>query len=153
MNDNANDQDTPKIHIDADWKAQARAEKERLAAEQAEQAKQPEGAAAGGAAPGGAGKRPALPPATFETLVSTLASQALFALGAVPDPNTQKAYVDLDLARFHIDMLSVLEEKCAGTLSDEEKQMLDATLYELRSHFIAVSRRAGAEGGSTRLSP
>ncbi len=139
MNDNANDSDTPKIHIDDDWKAQARAEKERLASEQKNK-----DAEAGGEA---GGERPKLPPATFETLVSTMASQALFALGAVPDPNTQKAYVDLELARFHIDMLKVLEEKAAGNLTDEEKQMLDATLYELRSHFVAVSRRAGGGAG------
>ena len=29
-------------------------------------------------------------------------------LGAVPDPHTQKRYVDLDLAKFHIDTLKVL---------------------------------------------
>ncbi|MFW6153772.1 MAG: DUF1844 domain-containing protein [Planctomycetota bacterium] len=143
MNDNANNQDTPKIHIDDDWKAQAKAEKDRLAAEQK---KQPDGGEPGtGAEAGGAGgdKRPALPPATFETLVSTMASQALFALGAVPDPNTQKRYVDLELARFHIDMLKVLEAKSAGNLTDDEKRMIDATLYELRSHFVGVSQRAG----------
>ncbi|NLF30749.1 MAG: DUF1844 domain-containing protein [Planctomycetes bacterium] len=138
MNDNGKEQNAPKIHIDDDWKAQAKAEKDRMAAEQ--QDKQPPGGNAGGAR---GGKRPSLPPATFETLVSTMASQALFALGAVPDPNTQKAYVDLELARFHIDMLKVLEEKSAGNLTEDEKQLLDATLYELRSHYVAISRRAG----------
>ena len=129
-----NEQDKPKIIVDDDWKAQAQAEKERLSAEQ--------GAEPG--APAGTGARPELPPANFTTLVTTMASQTLFALGVVPDPQTQRAHVDLELARFHIDTLKIIDEKTAGNLSDEEKALLDSTMYELRSHFIRVSQHLGA---------
>jgi len=128
MNDNS--QDEPKIIVDDDWKAQAQAEKERLAAEQQT------GAAAA--------ERPALPQASFSTLVTTTASQTLFALGVAPDPQTQKPHADLELARYHIDTLKVLDEKTAGNLTDEEKALLDSTLYELRTHYMRIAQHPGA---------
>ncbi len=128
-----NGQDEPKIIVDSDWKAQAQAEKEKLAAEQASKAE-----SAG--QQGGAGGPRELPEASFSTLVTSIASQALFAMGAVPDPETQKRYVDLDLAKYQIDSLKVLEAKTAGNRSDEETALLDNTLYELRSQFVRLSQ-------------
>ncbi len=127
------DQDeAPKIHIDADWKAQAQAEKEKLA--QQDQASQDK--------PGGAGGPGGLPPANFESLMSTMVTQALFALGAIPDPRTGQRVQHLDLARHHIDMLGVLEEKTKGNLTDEEQKMLSSTTYELRSRYIQLASAA-----------
>lgn len=143
--------DEPKIHVDDDWKAQARAEKEKLAAEQAKRKAEgapegPEGEAPGAGAAQAGGSRE-LPSASFTALVNTIASQTLFALGAVPDPATKKRYVDLDLARFHIDTLKVLDEKTAGNLSDEEKSLLDNTTYELRSSYLAIARQLAEQMG------
>ena len=127
MSDSNTQDDKPKIIVDDDWKAQAQAEKERLAAEEAEA---PSEAAAG---------ERQMPPATFEVLISSMVTQAMFALGAIPDPATQKRYLDLDLAKHHIDMLSVLEEKTKGNLSDDEAKMLDQALYESRMHYVQVA--------------
>lgn len=125
--------DAPKIIVDDDWKAQAEAEKQRLAAEQK----------AAPAEPGPTGEpSDRLPPADFETIVSTMASQALFALGAMPDPSSGQRYVNLDLAKFQIDSLKVLEEKTRGNLSEEEAGMLDRTLYELRTAYVQMAQRA-----------
>ncbi|MCE9591962.1 MAG: DUF1844 domain-containing protein [Planctomycetes bacterium] len=124
--------ETPKIHIDSDWKAQAQAEKQKLA----EKAK--DAPARGGGAPGQGG----LPPATFETLISTMVTQALFAMGAIPDPRTGQRALHLDLARHHIDMLTVLEEKTKGNLTQEEADMLSSTVYELRTRYIQMSSQA-----------
>ena len=60
-------------------------------------------------------------------------------MGAIPDPRTGQRMQNLDLARHHIDMLSVIEEKTKGNLSDEETQMLTQTLYELRQRYIQLS--------------
>jgi hypothetical protein len=134
---------TPKIVVDDDWKAQARAEKERLAAEQ--QAKQRPASPAGPApgapqgAPQAAQEHPGLPPADFIGHVASLASQALMALGALPDPQTGKRYLDLELAKYTIDTLKMLEAKTAGNLSDEEKRQLDSALYRLRSAYIQAA--------------
>jgi hypothetical protein len=135
----AEDQDAPKIQVDSDWKAQAQAEKQRLA----EQARGGSSAADGaaGAAPG------QIPPANFETLLSTLVTQALVAMGAVPDPATGKRYVSLDLARHHIDLLAVLEDKTKGNLTEDESKLLSSTLYELRSHYVKIASSAGPIGG------
>lgn len=148
----ADENQEKKIIVDDDWKAQARAEKEKLAAEQKAKAAEKSAESPAGADPSAAGAHgQELPPASFTSLINTLASQALFALGAVPDPMTQKRYVDLDLAKFHIDMLKVVEEKTTGNLTEEEKQMLNTTSYELRSSYIAIARQVseqqmGAQG-------
>ena len=129
-------QDKPKIIVDDDWKAQAQAEKERLS-------EQTHSADAGSkAAPA---DRPQdapreLPPANFGVLVSSLVTQIFFALGAIQDPQAGEARVDLDLAKHHIDMLAVLEDKTKGNLSDEEKNMLDRGIYEARMQYVQVSQ-------------
>ena len=128
--------EAPKIQIDTDWKAEARAEKQRLAEQGQQQAEAPQGAGEQGTGRGG------LPPVTFEALISTMATQALFAMGLVPDPRTGQRVQHLDLARHHIDMLSVLEQKTKGNLTDEEEKMLSATLYELRSNYISLGASA-----------
>lgn len=139
------DPQKPEIHVDSDWKAQAQAEKQKMA----EQAKARQTQAGGGegeqAAGGAAG---GVPPATFETLISTMATQALFAMGAFADPRTGQRYQNLDLARHHIDMLGVLEEKTKGNLSEEEETTLASTIYELRTRYVQMaSGGAGGAGG------
>ncbi|NBC11496.1 MAG: DUF1844 domain-containing protein [Planctomycetes bacterium] len=136
----------PKIQIDSDWKAEAQREKERLAqqAKAKAQTQAPAGAAAADDAAGAPGSRPSagtreLPPANFETLMSLLASQALMYLGAYADPRTGQPMVELDVARHHIDLLAVLEEKTRGNLEDEEARSLASMLYELRSRYVQVA--------------
>ena len=136
--------EAPKIIVDDDWKSQAQAEKQKLAdesrAKQAESApKASAGASAGpgSAAPGGGGRQ--MPPASFEVLVSTMATQALFALGEIPDPQTGQRMAHLDLARHHLDMLAIIEEKTKDNLSKEESDMLATTLYELRNRYVQLT--------------
>jgi hypothetical protein len=133
-------EDGPKIHIDSDWKAQAQAEKQRLA--EKSKAAAPQAKPSGGAPGSGAAGAQGLPPASFETLVSTMVTQALFAMGAIPDPRTGQRMQHLDLARHHIDMLTVLEEKTKGNLSEEETNLLGGALYELRTRYIQMSAAA-----------
>lgn len=116
-----------KIHVDDDWKTEAQNEKKRLE-EAAKQA--PAEDAAGGTG---------LPAANFETLISTMATQAMFAMGVIPDPRTGQRVQHLDLARHHVDMLTVIDEKTRGNLDDDEKKLLSTTLYELRNNYIALS--------------
>jgi len=123
----------PRIIVDDDWKTQAAAEKEKLA-EQVEQA--------GPSGEGQQGSRE-LPPASFVTLVNSLAMQALFALGGYEDPKTKKRVVDMGLAKHHIDTLGLLEEKCKGNLTDEEKKFLGRALYEARMQYVEFAQRLG----------
>ena len=132
--------DKPKIIVDDDWKAQAQAEKEKLA-EQIDAAPS-EAAAPATAEPGQQAPRD-LPPASFATLVSSLVTQSLFAMGAFEDPQTKKRHVDLSAAKHHIDTLVVLEEKTKGNITDEEKKLLDQAIYEIRMQYVHVAQQTG----------
>jgi hypothetical protein len=145
----AESDETPKIQIDSDWKAQAQAEKQRLAEQSkaAPPAPGSQGKASDGAGttPGSAGATSGVPEANFETLLSSIITQALFAMGAIPDPQTGQPVLELDLARHQIDLLSVLETKTKGNLSDDESKMLSGALYELRSRYVQVA--SASRGG------
>lgn len=138
----------PKIVVDADWKAQARAEKERLAS-----AEKPAPAAPGAKPAAGA---PEPVEATFEELVRLLATQTLMYLGAFPDPETGRAVVALDYAKLHVDLLAVLEQKAKGNLTPQEQSMLTRVLHELRMQYVEVARavaKAVEEGRVARAGP
>ena len=73
-----------------------------------------------------------LPPATLSFLISTLATQAMVSLGAVPNPITNKTESNPDQARHFIDTLAMLEEKTVGNRTPEESQLLSSCLHQLR---------------------
>lgn len=127
--------DGPRLHIDSDWKAQAQAEKERLAEREAARGASPAGGEAGGE----------LPPADFRTLVATLASQAMMGLGAYGDPQTGRVVIDVVGAQFAIDLLGVLEEKTKGNLSTEESAELTEVLAHLRARFVQIARLVASQ--------
>jgi len=136
----------PKIIIDDDWKAQAQAEKERLAQEMDAEPPAPE-APAGPAdqqpAQGGSdGAGREVPPASFPILVNSLLTQTFFSLGAIADPASGRRYVDLALAKHHIDMLGVLEEKTKGNLTEDETKLLDRAIYEARMQYVQTAQAA-----------
>ena len=123
--------DKPKIVVDDDWKAQAQAEKEKLDEQPAEQPAAEE--------PQAQGPRK-LPPATFSTLVSSLATQAILSMGQMRDPKTKKPIIDLDLAKHHIDTLAMLEEKAKGNMTDEESKLLDQAIYQVRMQYVQFAQ-------------
>jgi hypothetical protein len=128
-----------KIIVDDDWKQQAQKEKEELKKQEKEELKQEETAVE--EAKPEAGERPPLPPANFPGLVSMLATQVFFALGLIATEHSQGAEPDLEMAKFNIDMLTVLEEKTKGNLGDDEEKMLTDTLSQLRMAFVQVSQK------------
>ncbi|MFW6133458.1 MAG: DUF1844 domain-containing protein [Planctomycetota bacterium] len=132
------------IYVDDDWKAQAQAEKEKLA-RQAEQKTARSGADAGG--------QRELPPASFTTLVNSLAAQAVMALGGMEDPQSGRRYVDLELAKHHIDTLKVLEQKVQGNLSDEERKALDQALYQVRMIYVEIAQQVTGATAPGRAGP
>jgi hypothetical protein len=122
----------PKIIIDEDWKQQAHKEKAKLSEqEKIEQKKTKKQKLEPGA----------LPKGEFLTLVSMLVTQTLFALGLIKmeGESAEGGTVNLELARFNIEMLDCLAEKTKGNLSDEEKQMLDSSLNELRMAYVKIA--------------
>ncbi|MBW3595675.1 MAG: DUF1844 domain-containing protein [Planctomycetes bacterium] len=140
---NENPEEKPKIVVDSDWKAQVEAEREEMRRrEAAAQGGQSSSAASAGPqarrSEGAAGKEEQLPPASFALLVTSLATQAMVALGQIPDPFENKPVVRLPLARHHIDMLGVLEEKTKGNLAPDEQSLLTHALADLRMAYVAA---------------
>lgn len=127
----------PKIVVDSDWKAQARAEKERLASTEKPAPAAPASGSAAGAKPAGVSEPVE---ATFEELVRLLATQTLLYLGAFPDPETGRSVVALDYAKLHVDLLGVLEQKTKGNLTASEQSMLTRVVHELRMQYVEVAR-------------
>ena len=85
-----------------------------------------------------------LPKPDFASLVVSLGSSALFHLGLVPDPTTgEPGTVDLPLARQTIDLVEVLQEKTRGNLDDDEEQLLQSLLTDLRMRYVEKSGSGG----------
>lgn len=79
---------------------------------------------------------PPVPPATFEFLIHTLFTQALMALGRIPNPITKQAHRNLPTAKHFIDTLAMLEQKTAGNLTTEERHQLEEIQHQLRMMFL-----------------
>ena len=122
----------PKIIIDEDWKEQVQAEKESLESRK----QQPEDETAHAYGP--------LPEASLSMLVTTLATQAMVALGQIPNPISGQPQVDLEHAKHFVDTLAVLEEKTAGNRTPEETELLGRMLHELRLGFVEMQNRPAA---------
>lgn len=116
-----------KIIVDDDWKAQAQAEREKLAEEQQSEAGQQ------------------LPDASFAELLNMLVMQAMAGFGAMATPDGQRIPPNLGVAKHFVDMLQVLSDKTKGNLTDEEQQVLDQVLYELRMRYVEMA--TGSAGG------
>jgi hypothetical protein len=74
--------------------------------------------------------------ALFMQLVLMFQQAAWSHLGKVPNPMTNKIERDLEQARMSIDMLDMLKMRTQGNLSNEETQILEHALRELRLNYI-----------------
>jgi|GEM_PF-441822 len=84
------------------------------------------------------------PEASFSTLVTVIAAQAIGALGEGAPEQDGKPKVRIELARYHIDTLSVLQEKTQGHLTKEEGALLEQYLHQLRMLFVSLQQRGDA---------
>ena len=82
------------------------------------------------------GKDYALPQIDFSTFVLSLNSSVLVQLGLIEDPATGQKSKNLPMAKQTIDLLSMLEEKTKGNLSEQEENILKNLLYELRMLYV-----------------
>ena len=135
----------PSFQIDTDWKKQAQEEKRKLAEQAAAAKAAPAPAAAAVAKSGAAGpiappRRPgrALPAPGFGSLVQSVMTQIYYYLGELAS-STGQGGIDLDLAKHHLDSLTMLEEKTKNNLTPEEQNFLDMALYETRTRFVSVA--------------
>lgn len=112
---------------DESWKEKAQKEKEKLASKVEESASPQQ-----------------LPPASFLGLVEDLALRAMMALGQFRDPATNEVYLDLDGAKYVIDLLGMLEVKTKGNLDAAEAAALKDLVHNLRMTFVHISKTMAA---------
>lgn len=123
----AHREEGPRIHVDEDWKERARREKEeheRLSRERQQQSQGRSHSVFGLLRP------------SFAVVAELLAAQATAAL----------AEKRLDVARFWVDTLGVLETKTRGNLDADERRLLDSLLFQLRMACVELARELAAGG-------
>lgn len=125
------EENEPKIIVDDDWKSQVAQEKEQIESNRQQDDPQSE-----------------IPEASFALLVTTFATQALSAMGFVPNPATGKPDPNKPLAKHFIDSLSVLQEKTTGNLTAEESELLNDSLHQLRMAFVAMDQMQPDSSGN-----
>ena len=78
--------------------------------------------------------------ATFLDLVGMLATNAMLQLGDVPDPASGQRVENLRAVQDMITFLEILTQKTKGNLNQEEGEVLEQVLYDLRMRYMAKAK-------------
>lgn len=79
--------------------------------------------------------------ASLSTLVLSIGSSAAMALGLAPEPTTGQNTKDLQVAKFNIDLLIVLQEKTKNNLTQDEVQFLSRIISDLQLKYVEESKK------------
>ena len=77
-----------------------------------------------------------MPGVNFSTFIFSLNSSALVQLGQIADPATGRKDKNLQLAKYSIDVIMMLEEKTRGNLSTDEANLIQNILHDLRLMYV-----------------
>ncbi|MBP7056844.1 MAG: DUF1844 domain-containing protein [Candidatus Omnitrophica bacterium] len=77
----------------------------------------------------------------FTIFISGLMMEGVIALGDMEHPVTKKKEVSLTHAKFIIDTIAMLKDKTKNNLIQEEADMLESILYDLRMRFLDKSKQ------------
>ena len=89
----------------------------------------------------------------FIEFVMMQAQNAALFLGQIPNPQTGKGEVNLELAKMFIDQLGMIQEKTRGNLTNEEAAVLRNTLSNLQMAFVEVSQQSRGESRAASPEP
>ncbi len=123
------------IESDNNWKEQAQKDKEKLSEKE-----EPTGSSQEQSSGDNEQQGP-MPEANLMMLINSLAIQAMVNLGRFSDPSNPdaKPQVNLEIAKHHIDLLQVINDKTKGNLTDEEEKTLTMALHELRMAYVQTA--------------
>jgi hypothetical protein len=76
------------------------------------------------------------PEITFPSFLMSLSSSAFMHLGDLPDPGSGNINKDICMAKQTIDLLGMLREKTRNNLSNDEENLFDHILYDLRMRYV-----------------
>src|SRR2546421_12077261 len=88
----------------------------------------------------------------FIEFIMMQAQNAALFLGQIPNPQTGKGEVNLELAKMFIDQLAMIQEKTRGNLTNEETAVIKNTLSNLQMAFVEVSKEM-KEGTTESAAP
>lgn len=74
----------------------------------------------------------------FSTFILSMSSSVFLHFGDIPNPETGAKGKNLPVAKQTIDIISMLQEKTKGNLSDDENKLLENILYELRMRYMEL---------------
>ena len=78
---------------------------------------------------------------TFSGFVLSLATTAAVHFGDIADPSTgERAAPNVAAAAQMIELIALLQEKTKGNLEEEEAQLIEDLLYELRMRFVQAQQ-------------
>ena len=93
---------------------------------------------------------PAVPEASLTALMHLLTEQALLSMG-VPHPMVKEVPpANPVVARFYVDLLSVLKEKTEASRTEAETAQLDEILYQLRMRVMDLKPAAVEPPGTSK---
>ncbi len=72
----------------------------------------------------------------FINLVQQFYQSALIYLGKIENPHTKKIEKNIELARYFIDSLDMLNVKTKGNLTTQEDQIMHKIVQELKMEFV-----------------
>jgi len=78
-------------------------------------------------------------PTAFANLVMFIASPAAAAMGMTEHPGLAPGELDLPLAKHCIDLLATMQQKTRSNLGQQEQQILEGLLAELRMQFVSLT--------------
>jgi hypothetical protein len=81
----------------------------------------------------------------FSTYVLSTASTVQVALGLLPGPDGISHPIDLEAARYFIDVLAMFEQKTKGNLDETEAKLIASLLYDLHIAFVDAQKKAHAK--------
>ncbi len=89
----------------------------------------------------------------FIEFVMMQAQNAALFLGQIPNPQSGKGEVNLEVAKMFIDQLAMIQEKTRGNLSNEESTVLRNALSNLQLAYVEVARGSSAAVPSEKKAP
>ena len=85
----------------------------------------------------------------FLYVVDTFRSSASISMGKIEHPVTKKIDINLDQAKYYLDILSMLQKKTKNNLTEYEEQMLINIVSELKMNFIEVKQSINNVNGTS----
>ena len=74
----------------------------------------------------------------FSHLILSIASAALLKMGLDPQSEEKE---DRNMARYNIDLLSILKEKTKNNLTEKEATLLNACIQDLQMKFVQTEQK------------